>query len=145
MGGLRLQKRLAARILKVGQSKIWIDPESIEDVKNAITRSDIKKLIGKKVIKVKRDKLKLPKPKKKRKKGPGSRKGAKGARLSKKEVWMSTIRPLRKMIKDLRDEEKITKTDYRKLYKLIKSGIFRSRSHLKLYLEQKEILKETEK
>ena len=143
MGGLLLQKRLAADIMKVGQSRIAMDPEHLEDIKNAITRRDIKKMISKGYIKVKRSKIKRPKLYQKRKKrGPGSKKGSSQAKFTKKERWMQTVRPLRKMLKELRDKGKIDTRTYRKTYLLVKSGLFRSRSHMKLYLKQKGVLHE---
>jgi large subunit ribosomal protein L19e len=143
MGGLSLQRRLAADILKVGETRVVMDPEHSEDIKNAITRSDIKKMISHGYITVKRTKIKRPDLyKKKRKKGYGSRKGTLTAKVTKKERWMSTIRPLRRMIKELRDKGTIDTKTYRRTYMLIKSGIFRSRSHLKVYLKQKGILHE---
>ncbi len=39
------QRRLAARLLKVGASKVWIDPEDTDRVSSAITREEIRKLI----------------------------------------------------------------------------------------------------
>jgi len=144
MGGLSQQKRMAAEILKAGESRVWMDNEHFEDIKKAVTRSDIRKMISHGYIKAKKEKIKKPKlyPKK-RKKGLGSRKGSRGARLTKKRKWINTIRPLRRMLKGLRDEEKIDKDKYRKLYLLVKSGAFRSRSHLGLYLKQKGILHES--
>jgi large subunit ribosomal protein L19e len=143
MGGLSLQRKLAADILKVGQSRIVMDPDHLEDIKNAITRGDMRKMISHGYIKVKPEKIKRPiLQKKKRKKGPGSRKGSFGARVTKKERWISSVRPLRRMLKELRDEGKIDRRTYRKTYYLIKSGAFRSRSHLKLYLKQKGMLSE---
>lgn len=142
MGGLTLQKRLASDILKVGRSRIIIDPEHLEDVKNAITRTDIRKMISHGYIKVKPTKIKKPREKKKRKKGPGSKKGAKGTRISKKRRWINTIRPLRRMLKELRDSGKIDRATYRKIYLLMKGGMFRSRAHLKLYLKQRGVLNE---
>jgi len=143
MGGLLLQKRLAADIMKVGQSRIAMDPEHLEDIKNAITRRDIKKMISKGYIKVKRSKIKRPKLyQKKKKRGPGSKKGSSRAKFTKKERWMQTVRPLRKMLKELRDKGKIDTRTYRKTYLLVKSGMFRSRSHMKLYLKQKGVLHE---
>ncbi|ENN96186.1 50S ribosomal protein L19e, partial [Methanocaldococcus villosus KIN24-T80] len=35
---LTVQRRLAAKILKCGLDRVWIDPEHIEDVKMAMTR-----------------------------------------------------------------------------------------------------------
>jgi large subunit ribosomal protein L19e len=143
MGGLLLQKKLAADILKVGQSRIIMDPEHLEDIKNAITRRDIRKMISKDYIKVKRSKIKMPNlyPKKK-KRGHGSKKGSSRAKLTKKEKWMHTVRPLRRMLKELRDKGSIDTKTYRKTYLLVKSGMFRSRSHLRLYLKQKGVLSE---
>ncbi len=143
MGGLSLQRRLAASILGVGESRIVMDPEHLEDIKNAITRSDIKKMISHDYIKVKPTKIKKPElyPEK-RKRGAGSKKGAKGARLTKKKRWINTIRPLRKMLRELRERKVIDSRTYRETYRMIKSGAFRDRSHLKLYLKQKGVSNE---
>jgi len=143
MGGLTLQKRLAAKILKVGQTRVVMDPSHLEEIKNAITRADIRKMINHGWIKAKPSKIKKPDLySKKRKRGPGKRKGAHGAKLTKKRMWINTIRPLRRMLKELRDKGTIDRKSYRKTYLLIKSGAFRSRSHLKLYLEQQGIIHE---
>ncbi len=140
MAGLSLQRRLAADILKVGRSRVVMDNEHLEDLKNAITKSDIRKMISHGYIKVKNTKLKRPELyKQKKKMGPGSRKGSKNAKFTGKQRWMRTIRPLRSMLKDLRDKKKIDTKTYRKMYFMIKSGTFRSRSHLKLYLKQRGI------
>jgi len=143
MGGLTIQRRLAASILKVGESRIVMDPEHLEDIKNAITRYDIKKMISHGYIKIKPTKIKKPElHPKKRKKGPGRRKGAMGTRLRKKRAWINTIRPMRKILKDMKEKKVIDTRTYRETYHLIKSGVFRSRSHLKLYLKQKGVLHE---
>ena len=55
---------------------------------------------------------------------------------------MNTIRPLRKMLKDLRENEKIERSAYRKLYRMAKGGAFRSRNHMKLYMKEHGILAE---
>ncbi len=145
---MTLQKKLAADILKVGRSRVWLSPkaEDQKEIQSAITRNDIKRLIKKGLIKASQTKVKRPKvgEKKKRKKR-GSRKGSKYARLSKKRRWISTVRPLRKMLKELRENGRIDNATYRKLYMLIKGGQFRSRSHMKLYMEQHKMLKETKK
>jgi large subunit ribosomal protein L19e len=139
MGGLSLQKRLAADILKVGISKVWLDPDHREDIKNAITRADIKKLIEKGYIKKRKGKVPYPYDSKRKKQNPGSRKGKKGSRMDPKRKWINTIRPIRKMLNDLKKEGKISKEVYKKAYRLAKAGTFRSRSHLKLYLQQKGV------
>ena len=150
---LTLQKRLAADILKVGKSRVWIDPnkEKQKEVQAAITRVDVKRLIMKGTIKAMPSKVKKPKTvvvagkTKKKRKRSGSRKGSKYARLPKKRRWIKTVRPLRAMLKELRENGQIDNATYRKVYMLIKGGQFRSRSHMRLYMEQKRMLKKTEK
>jgi large subunit ribosomal protein L19e len=138
---LTLQRRIAAKILKVGENRVWLDPSKTEEIKKAVTRADVKKLIEKKIIKALPEKLKKPKERKKRKRGPGSKKGGKYSKLGKKRRWIITIRPLRKMLKELRDSGQIDRKTYRKLYLMAKGGMFRSRAHLKTYLEQHGLLK----
>ena len=136
-----LQRRLASEILKVGLDRVWFDPTKLEEIKKAITRKDIKNLIKKGYIKALPPKIKKPKAKRKRK-GPGSRKGGKYARLSKKERWIRVVRPLRRFLKELKEKNQITNETYKKMRKLVKGGMFRSRAHLKLYLKQRGLLKE---
>ncbi len=42
---LKMQRRIAADLLKCGENRVWIDPERIDDVATAITREDIRRLI----------------------------------------------------------------------------------------------------
>lgn len=136
-----LQKRLSARILKVGESRIWLDPSQSKDIKSAITKADVRKLIQKGAIKALPEKLHRPREKRTMKKRSGSKKGAKHSVVTAKRKWISTVRPLRRMLKELRETNQIDRATYRKLYLLVKGGVFRSRSHLKIYLEQRGIIK----
>lgn len=146
---LSIQKRLAAEVLGVGESRIWIDPARIEDVEGAVTKEEIRKLIKEGVIRVKpikgnsraRWRERHEKRKKGRRRGPGKRKGAKTARLSKKEAWMNTIRKIRRYLRYLRDHGVIDRRTYRRLYMLAKGGTFRSLSSLKTYMKEQGLLK----
>lgn len=142
---LTLQKKLASDILKVGKSRIWLDPDPAKqkEIQTAITRADIRKLIKKNLIKTMPEKISRPRTAKerKRRRKRGSRRGSKYARLPKKRRWMTTVRPLRKMLKELKDGGQIDNPTYRRLYMLIKGGQFRSRSHMRLYIEQHGMLK----
>jgi large subunit ribosomal protein L19e len=146
---LTTQKRLAASILKVGINRVWINPERIEEVSRAITRESVKQLIDLNTIKAKPQKgissyrsKKLAQQKKKgKRKGRGSVKGAKNARTPKKKAWMTTIRALRKDLKNMRDTEEIGVTTYRKLYKMAKGGAFRSKSYMKTYARDHDLIK----
>lgn len=138
---IRLQKRLAAKILKVGEGKVWLDPKKTKDIEKAITRIDIKKLIKQNVIKALPEKLHRPKIRIKKRRSVGSRKGAKYSIVPSKRRWITTIRPLRRMLKELKKTGEIDNRTYRNLYMLVKGGMFRNRSHLKIYLEQHGLIK----
>ena len=146
---LTTQKRLAASILKVGVNRVWIDPEQIEEVSRAITREGVKQLIDQKVIKPKpkkgissyRSKKIAQQKKKGKRKGRGSVKGAKNARTPKKRAWMTTIRALRRDLKGMREAEEIDPTTYRKLYRMAKGGAFRSKSYMKTYARDHDLIK----
>gem|GEM_PF-3511345 len=51
MTGLSNQKRIAAEVLNVGLSRVWLDPDKLTDVANAITREDIRGLIEEGTVK----------------------------------------------------------------------------------------------
>ncbi|MEN6329456.1 MAG: 50S ribosomal protein L19e [Methanobacteriaceae archaeon] len=146
---LTTQKRLAAEILKVGVNRVWIDPDHSEEVSQAITREGVKKLIADGAIKARpkkgissyRSKKIAQQKSKGRRKGRGSIKGAKGARNPKKKAWMTTIRALRTDLKDMRDNREINRTTYRKLYKMAKGGAFRSKSYMKTYARDHDLLR----
>ncbi len=149
MANTRSVKRMAASILKCGVTKIWIAPDKLKEAEKAITREDVKRLIKRGVIK-KRAEDKGENPEKKRKmlqkkrgrrRGPGSRKGAKGARQGQKTEWLKKVRAQRKLIKELRDKGLLERNAYRKVYRLVKGGMFRSKKHLLTYLKEHELLK----
>ena len=147
MTGLKSQRRLASQILKVGQNRVWIDSERIDDVEVAITRDEIRKLIHEGVIKslpekgVSRARARIlhEKKKKGRRRGPGSRSGASHAKISKKEAWMNKIRALRKRLRELKTSRIITENTYRKLYKMASSGRFESIADMERYLKAHEL------
>ena len=135
-----LQKKIAAKILKVGEKRVWIDPKNVK-VRQAITRRDIRNFINEGTIKKIKEK-KRAKHEKKRQQNIGSRKGSRGARIRKKELWLLSVRPQRKLLKQLKGDKKIEVRTYRQTYKLVKGRAFRSKSHLLTYLKDKKFLKE---
>jgi len=134
------KKRLAARVLKIGKSRVWLNPENKKEVKEAITAADMRFLVRKGVIK------KLPEKKtisinKNKRKEQGRRKGGAYSRLESKTKWIIKIRGLRAELKYLRDEGLIEKKDYNMLYRKAGGGFFRDKSHLKNFMERAELLK----
>ena len=143
---LKFQKDLAAQILKCSRKKIIFDPTRLSDIKESITKADIRDLIKKKVIKLKkfkesskvRARIRKEQKKRGRQKGFGSRKGKK--KKGKRE-WINKIRVQRRLLKSLREEKKINKKSYRNLYLKAKGGFFRSKRHVMLYIEENKLLK----
>ena len=147
---LKTQRRLAAKILGIGVNRVWIDPERTADVSTAITRADIERFIHDGTIRARpergvsrgRARLRLLKRKKGRRRGIGSRKGAARARMPKKERWIRTVRSLRASLQEFRKKRVIDTKQYRRLYRMVKGGSFRSKAHLRAYLKEHGILKE---
>ncbi len=135
------QKRLAADILKVGKKKVYMNPQKVSEISKAITRADVRRLIMKNTIKKKSSKIKKPKINKTKRRKHGSKKGKKHSIITSKRKWINTIRPLRRELKVLKTSQKIEDKTYRKMRLLAKGGMFRNRSHLRLYLEQHNLLK----
>merc|ERR1712160_162459 len=50
MAFLRLQKRLAATVMKCGQKRVYIDPTEVNEVKLANSRKNIRKLVKDHII-----------------------------------------------------------------------------------------------
>jgi large subunit ribosomal protein L19e len=147
----RLQRRLAAQILGVGESRIWIspDPEDEEEISQAVTKQDVLKLIKQGKIQVRPKKgnshsrwlERHIQRRKGRRRGHGKRKGKASARLDPKEVWMARIRKMRRYLRWLRDHEVIDRRTYRRMYRLAKGGAFKSLADLRRHLEEGGYLK----
>jgi len=140
---LDFQKRIAADILKCGVNRVKFDAERLDEIMEAITREDIRRLIKDGVI-YKEQKKGISRARvreRKKKRGPGSRKGAKYSRISRKELWMRKVRAQRKKLRQLRDKKLITKTAYRKIYKMVKAGAFKSVASMMEYLEQNKLIR----
>ena len=150
---LDVQRRLSAQILKCGTNRIKFDPERLEEIKESITKSDIRLLINNGAISKSRLRntssywTKIRKAQKSygKQKGFGSRKGRKTARLIPKRTWINKIRLQRNFIKSLRDAGTITSTAYHELYMKSKGGFFRSLRHMKLYTNENDLIKNEKK
>jgi large subunit ribosomal protein L19e len=146
---LTVQKRLAASLFKCSQSRVWFDEDRLSDIKEAITKQDVKGLVNEGAIRLKpvqatsRGRARKIKTQKSKglQKGSGSKKGGQNARAPKKEQWMAKVRIQRKFLKELRDKELIPRRTYQDLYLKSKGGFFRSRRHIKIYIEERGLAK----
>ena len=147
MTDLASQRRLAASILKIGQNRVWIDPDRMDDVEGAITRDEVRKLIHEKVIismpqkGVSRSRAKVIREKKRkgRRSGPGNITGAGHAKVTKKEAWMIKIRSLRRKLRELKAARTITEETYSQYYRMAGSGRFESIAELVRYLKSNDL------
>jgi large subunit ribosomal protein L19e len=146
---LKIQKRLAAKILKSSESNIWLDSNRLDEIKDAITKADVKSLIKDKGISARKPKgnsrsrtrkIQIQKSKGLRR-GPGSKKSGASARITKKRRWTNHIRVQRDFLRNLRDKSVLNKTSYRSLYLKSKGGFFRSKRHLKMYMQEHNFIK----
>jgi large subunit ribosomal protein L19e len=147
MPGLTTQRRLAAAELKIGESRVWInpDPEVASELSDAITREDIRSQVEAGNIKAKpkkgnsrgRIRARAAKRAYGHCKGAGHRRGAKGARSPRKEQWMTKIRALRKKLRELREGGQIDRHAYRLLYRKSKGGEYRSLAHMNSFIKAK--------
>ncbi len=143
------QRRLAAEVLGVGLDRVWIDPNHLKEVAEALTKDDIRELIKAGIIQklpIKgqsrvRARLLHEQRKKGRRRGYGSRKGPRTARSDPKREWVYRVRAQRELIRELYKKGRIDHDTYRDLYMKVKGGFFKSRRHVMLYLEQKGLLK----
>ena len=138
---LKSQRRLAAQLMKVGANRVWIDPNRIEDVEVAITRSEIRRLIDEDIIQqlpakgVSRARARILHKKKKKglRRGSGTREGSSRAKVTKKDAWMLKIRALRRKLKEWKANRTVAQESYRRLYRVASSGAFGSIADMERY------------
>ena len=130
---------MSAEILDVGHNKIWLDPENLDQIKEAMTKEDVRALIQERLIKKKtpaeqskaRAKVLHKKKKKGRKSGQASKRGTKKARTNQKTKWIKNVRAQRKKLKELKQKGEIKgKYTYAKLYRMIKGGYFKGKRYV---------------
>jgi large subunit ribosomal protein L19e len=144
---LTTQRRLAAQVMNVGSTRVWIDPTFEDEVSLAITKNDIRRLVDEGAIQAKqkqgvsrgRARFRRHQIRKGQRKGPGGKKGKATAVLTKKDRWMMKIRPMRKELKKLRVDGKISSKVYRDLYLKAKGNAFRNTGHLKTYITERKL------
>lgn len=136
-------------MLGCGKHRVHMDPNRLEDISEAVTRKDVRKLIVSGAISARqiagqgrfRGLLRRAQKKKGRRRGPAHRRGGTNARLDTKRRWMTRIRPIRKRLRELRDEGTIDRTVYRTLYRQAKGGMFHNRHHLDTQLRLRGLIR----
>jgi len=146
---LRSQKRIAAALLGCSKERVVFDAEKLKEIKEAITKADMRELIKQGIVRKKpiagiskfRANLARAQRAKGRRKGWGTRKGKAATGRENKKNWQIRMRLQRGFISLLKDKKIVTPADYTNLYRKVKGGFFRSKRHIKLYLEESGITK----
>ena len=127
---LKKKKILAAKTLKLGKERIVFLESRLNEVKEAITKHDIRDLKNSGAIFIKeikgRRKKKIIK-----KRSPGNIRKKVNKR---KKEYASMTRKLRKHTSEMKKQGKISKEENKEIRKKIRNRIFKSGAHLKNYI-----------
>ena len=146
---LTVQKRLAASVLNCSKKRVQFVAERLPDIKEAITKADIRALVSEGVVtKVQekgvsrgRARHKAGQRRKGLQRGPGKRKGKKTSIVSRKEAWMTKIRAQRVFLAELKEKSLVDAEAYKNLYRKSKGGFFRNKRHIKVYLKENNLIR----
>ncbi|CDU19490.1 60S ribosomal protein L19, putative [Plasmodium yoelii] len=135
---LKLQKRLAASVLKCGKNKIWMGFSIRKLYKEGLILKKPPKVYSRARVRL----YKLAK-RKGRHMGIGKRRGTKNARTNTKTLWIKRQRVLRRLLKRFRDSKKIDRHLYHSFYLRCKGNQFKNKRTLieAIQREKAEILK----
>lgn len=133
MTNLANKKALASRTLNVGKNRICFNSDNFVEIKEAITKQDIRDLYSEGAIKIKPIKGRKKIKRRKTKRGPGKIKKIVNKR---KQIYVKITRKLRTYLKELKRIGAIENTLYIELRKKIRMRDFKSKAHLKEYLKE---------
>ena len=130
---LNKKKELASRVLGIGKKRIIFNKEALEDVKEALTKQDIKDLVKSGSIFVKEVSGTKKQVKRTTRRRAGSIKKNVNTR---KRDYMTITRKFRAFISEIRKHGTISSEEYWKLRKEIRAKNFKSKSHMKERISQ---------
>ncbi len=129
---LKKKKRIAAAALGIGINRVIFDKERINEMKEAITKQDMRDLFKEGAIRISSVKGRHKKEKRgRRREGRIRRKVRAG-----KRGYILKIRKLRAYIKMMKERGEISGRKYKKLRNYAKSGIFKDLKHMIAYLNE---------
>ena len=129
---LSKKKILAAKTLKVGKDRIAFPKSRLEEIKEAITNQDMRNLFSEGAIFIKEIKGQKTNKKKIKSRSPGNIRKKVNVR---KRTYVLATRKLRKYAKIKKNLGEISREDEIEIRKKIRNRIFKSKAHLREYME----------
>ncbi len=128
---LDLKKNLAANTLGVGRDKVKFNTERLEEIKEAITRQDIKDLVKSGAISVRENKGRKKNVTRKHRRRAGSIKKKVNKR---KQEYVKLVRKLRRHLSELMKQGRLDKDKNKELRKQIRNRKFKSKRNMKEHM-----------
>ncbi|MBI2046786.1 hypothetical protein HYT26_01325 [Candidatus Pacearchaeota archaeon] len=125
------KKELAAKTLEVGKNRIIFEKSRLEEIKEAITRQDIRDLVAGGAIKIKLMKGRKKKERKKSRSAGNIRKKVN----KRKQIYVKLTRKLRGYTRELKEQGRINQEIYAILRRRIKAKMFRDKRHIQEYIK----------
>ncbi len=129
---LRTKTNLAKKVLGVGKGRIVFVESRLDEIKEAITKQDIRDLKEEGAIIVKEGKGKKKNPCRRNKRGPGNIKKSVNKR---KQEYVIMTRKLRSYVSELKKRGKLSREEVIEIRKRIRNRSFRSKAHLNEYIK----------
>lgn len=124
---LAKKKQLAAKVLGVGKERVIFVEGNLPQIKEAITRADIKDLFDAGAIKIKEITGRKKIVKRKNRRGVGKVKKRVNKR---KQEYVKNTRKLRKVAKSLLRLGKVDKVEHQNIRRKIRARYYKSKRHL---------------
>ena len=134
MKNLNKRKVLASKVLGVGKQRIIFDNTRLEEIKEAITKQDIRDLYAAGAIRIREIIGMQVKKKRTNRRGPGK---IKMRVHDRKREYVILTRKFRRYILELKKQGKVDAEKYLTLRKMIKARAFKDKAHLKNHIEEK--------
>jgi large subunit ribosomal protein L19e len=125
---LERKKELVARALGVGTGRIRFNPARLSEVKEAITKQDMRDLLAGGAIVIVPVSGRKKVEKRMRRRGPGK---VRMKVVDGKRRYITLTRKFRKYLANLRATGKITEEGYQKARREIKASVFKDMNHFK--------------
>lgn len=126
------KRELAAKTLKVGKARITFVRARLDEIKEAITKQDIRDLVVNGAILVKPIKGRKTNTKRKNRRGVGKVKNKVNTR---KQDYVIITRKLRNYVREQKKQGRLSSEEVKEIRKRIRNRAYKSKANLKLYIE----------